>query len=599
MKPPNDSYNTIEPTLVPIMANRLDAIVREMSNTLQRAARSAVIAACRDFSCSIVTADNQLLSAAEGLPVHVFGGHLQTASMCEIHSDLAEGDAFLHNDPYLGNTHPADHTIISPVFFEGVHVFSVLAKAHQADIGNSIPSTYHAAARDVYEEGSLIFPCVRVQKNYALVDDVIRMCRARIRVPEQWYGDFLACLGSVRTGEKRLKQFCQKYGIRVVQQFVDAWLNYSEQRMAHAIQKLPRAKLVNKGCHDPFEPFLPAGIPIKIGIDIDPDAAIITVDLQDNIDCVACGLNQSEATAMNNAVAGVFNCLDADIPHNAGSFRRVRVLLRDGSVVGRPTFPHSCSMATGNLAANIVNTIQSAFAQLGDGFGLAEGGCSMGIGQAVVSGNDYRRNGAPYINQLFVCFGGGPAGPKADGWVNYGLPQLAGLIYRDSVEIAEMKQPLVIRSIRLLPGTCGAGRHRGSPASEAIYGPKRDPMTVIIPSNCQHNPPRGVNGGYNGILAETYVEDAGGSKTKLPNFVRIEVRPGEWIGGVENSGAGYGSPLERDPQKVLSDVLEGWETTTRALEVYGVVLVGTVKDENLRIDTQKTIERRKLPVATM
>jgi N-methylhydantoinase B len=256
-------------------------------------------------------------------------------------------------------------------------------------------------------------------------------------------------------------------------------------------------------------------------------------------------------------------------------------------------------MATGNLAANIVNTIQSAFAQLGDGFGLAEGGCSMGIGQAVVSGKDYRRNGAPYINQLFVCFGGGPAGPNADGWVNYGLPQLAGLIYRDSVEIAEMKQPLVIRSIRLLSGTCGAGRYRGSPASEAIYGPKSDPMTVIIPSNCQHNPPRGVNGGHDGILAETYVEDAGGSKRKLPNVVRIEVHPGEWIGGVENSGAGYGSPLEREPQKVLTDVMEGWETTARALEVYGVVLVGTVKDENLRIDTQKTIERRKLLVSTM
>ena len=35
----------------------------------------------------------------------------------------------------------------------GIHRYTVLAKAHQADIGNSVPTTYFAAARDVYEEG--------------------------------------------------------------------------------------------------------------------------------------------------------------------------------------------------------------------------------------------------------------------------------------------------------------------------------------------------------------------------------------------------------------------------------------------------------------
>ena len=31
------------------------------------------VASARDFSCSLVTADNQLLTAAEGAPVHVLG----------------------------------------------------------------------------------------------------------------------------------------------------------------------------------------------------------------------------------------------------------------------------------------------------------------------------------------------------------------------------------------------------------------------------------------------------------------------------------------------------------------------------------------------
>ena len=114
--------------------------------------------------------------------------------------DFQEGDAFLHNDPYLGNTHPADHTILVPVFAEGEHVFTTCVKAHQADIGNAIPTTYTPKAIDVYAEGALIFPCVWVQRDYQDVGDIIRMCEKRIRVPEIWYGDYLAMVAGPASG---------------------------------------------------------------------------------------------------------------------------------------------------------------------------------------------------------------------------------------------------------------------------------------------------------------------------------------------------------------------------------------------------------------
>ena len=123
--------------LTAVLANRFDVIVREMTNTLFRTGRSAVLNMARDFSCCIVTADNQLLTAAEGLQAHVLGAGLQTAlDDRSRHPDLAPGDAFLHNDPLAGNTHPADHTLLVPVFIDGRHLFTVSAKAHQADCGN-------------------------------------------------------------------------------------------------------------------------------------------------------------------------------------------------------------------------------------------------------------------------------------------------------------------------------------------------------------------------------------------------------------------------------------------------------------------------------
>ena len=57
----------LDPTLVSVLSHRLDAIVREMTNTLFRTGRSAVLNTAKDFSCSIVTAEDELLASVEGL----------------------------------------------------------------------------------------------------------------------------------------------------------------------------------------------------------------------------------------------------------------------------------------------------------------------------------------------------------------------------------------------------------------------------------------------------------------------------------------------------------------------------------------------------
>ena len=209
-----------------ILNNRFEGVARKMANTLLRAGRSGVLNRARDFSACIVTADHQLLAAAESLPIHVLSGpDLMARYMKETHPVLRRGDAFLHNSPYHGCSHPADHTILVPVVDDdGAHRFTVVAKAHQADIGNSIPTTYHGTARDVYEEGALIFPAVRVQRDYETFEDIVRMCEMRIRVPKQWRGDFLAMLGAARIGEREILELAGELGWDTLDQFAERWL---------------------------------------------------------------------------------------------------------------------------------------------------------------------------------------------------------------------------------------------------------------------------------------------------------------------------------------------------------------------------------------
>ena len=585
------SERTLDPVLLAVIANRLDAICREMTNTLLRSGRSTVLNMARDFSCSIITSEHELLASAEGLPVHVIGTELLAGAMADLHPNFAAGDAFLHNDPYLGNTHPADHSILVPVFFEGEHVFTTCAKAHQADCGNSLPTTYMAGARDVYEEGALCFPCVQVQRGYEEVADVIRMCRQRIRVADQWYGDHLAGIGAARIGELRLKGLCEKYGLETIRSFIREWFDYSERRIAEAIARLPSGTLVGETTHDPY-PGAPDGIPLRVTISIDAAAGRIEVDLRDNPDNYPNGLNESAACARNNAVTGVFNSIDPDIPHNAGSFRRISVLLREGCVAGIPRFPHSCSMATTNVGDRIVSMTQAAFAGIGDGFGLAEGAGGQGISFAVVSGLDSRRGGAPYVNQIFLGGSGGPGGPEADGWPTYLSPVVAALLYHDSTELDEQKYAFHVYEKRLIPDSEGAGRHRGGLGTRAVYGPKDLPLTVVYTVEGHFNPPRGVRGGLPGSPADAGQFDAQGNRVEIPLVAAIEVLPGGRAVSVTSGGGGYGDPLERDPALVLEDVLEGWVSHARARDIYGVLLVDAPAGQ-LSIDAGGTSAQRE------
>ncbi|MDB6107787.1 MAG: hydantoinase B/oxoprolinase protein [Gammaproteobacteria bacterium] len=571
-----------------VIANRINAILREMTNTLLRSGRSAILTTARDFSCSIVTADNRLLATAEGLPIQIFGSHLQSKTVSDMHKDIAPGDAFLHNDPYHGNTHAADHTILVPVFVGGRHFFTAVSKAHQADIGNSFPTTYMPMAKDVYEEGALIFSATRIQRDYKDIEDIIRICRMRIRVPDQWYGDYLACLGSARIGERRLTELVDRYGAATIDTFIEEWFDYSERRMEHALKGLKSGRYIAISAHDPLPGITSESIPVKVIATVDADEGRIEIDLRDNMDCLEAGINLSRSTSVNSAVTGLFNVLDADIPHNEGTLRRVIVHVRENCIVGYPIHPTCCSVATSNVADRVINATQSALSTAGQ-FGLAEGGASLGAGTAVVGGKDARRNNGPFVNQLVITAMGGAASAVCDGWLTMGVPVTGGLLLRDSVEIDEQKYPIQIDRLELVPDSAGPGKFRGGASTRVEYGPRFGPMTVGVMADTRINPARGANGGLPGRPHYLALRDLiTGTETEIPSFGQFEMRPTQRLVGIDAAGGGYGYPHERDPERVRTDVLEGWVSLGQAREVYGVELSGRIDDETLAVDTEET-----------
>ena len=321
---------------------------------------------------------------------------------------------------------------------------------------------------------------------------------------------------------------------------------------------------------------------MTVKVTVESDGPSIEVDLRDNPDCMPCGLNLSESCARSAAMIGLFNALgDASVPTNQGSFRRVRILLRENCIVGIPRHPTSCSAATTNLAERLTGAVQLAMAQFGDEFGMAEAGVGLSAGQAVISGNDPRKAGAPYVNQVILGDTLGAAAAQEDGWLTLLSVVSAGVCLFDSVEVDEIQYPLRVRQRRLVPNSEGAGTFRSAPSSLVEFGPIDCTMRVVFGSDGRVNRPQGVRGGLAGGPASNSIENHNGDTSVLPAWVDVTLNPGEHVTGISCAGGGYGSPLRRDTLRVKRDVDEGWVTRDRAREVYGVVFTarGIVDDE--------------------
>lgn len=572
-----------------ILSNRIDGINRKMANTMLRTCRSGVLNRARDYSVCVITADCQLLSSAEALPIHtLWGPHEMARYMKEFHPDLKRGDAFLHNSPFHGNSHAADHALLVPVIDDdGIHRLTLVVKAHQADCGNSVPTTLHATARDLYEEGALLFPCVKIQSNYAFVDDIVRMCRMRIRVPEQFFGDLMASVGAARTGERAFLELGREIGWDRLEKYREQWFDYSETMMIKELKSMTSGSTKSISWHDHFPGTPEEGIRIVADITIDSENANIHVDLTECPDNMPCGLNLTEATTRTAAMIGIFNSLDSRVPPNAGSFRRIKLTLREGAVAGIPAFPCSTSVATTNVADHVSNAVQRGIAEISARNGMGDTGSAFSPTTTSVSGKD-PRNGKPFVNMMFLGHTAGAGHSHGDAWMTMLHAGNGGLCQIDSIELSELYHPIQIAERRLLADTEGAGKHRGAPALRVEYGPiPGAELDVVYASDGVQHPAKGAQGGGSAAPAEQKLRDRNGTVHELPPVHRLILGNGQNIIGVAQGGGGFGDPKQRDPQRVVADVREGYVSVERAREVYGVALT-----DDIELDVAATSELR-------
>ena len=87
------------------------------------------------------------------------------------------------------------------------------------------------------------------------------------------------------------------------------------------------------------------------------------------------------------------------------------------------------------------------------------------------------------------------------------------------------------------------------------------------------DPPWGIFGGHDGLNAGLRLLGPNGEFEHWPaKFSGRTIPAGSALEITVPSSGGYGDPLEREPQQVISDIRDGFTTLQQAHDDYGVVI---------------------------
>jgi N-methylhydantoinase B len=152
---------------------------------------------------------------------------------------------------------------------------------------------------------------------------------------------------------------------------------------------------------------------------------------------------------------------------------------------------------------------------------------------------------------------------------------------------------VLYEKFEVAPDSAGYGRYRGGYGSHRRWIMRGDAVNSIHGDREEVTPP-GVNGGTNGGPNRLVLNMGTERERNLGMFAtNVELKEGDAIDFMSNGGGGYGNPLEREPEVVLEEVIDGFLSVEKARDVYGVVIAVVDPDvHDFRIDTKATERRR-------
>ena len=555
----------MDPVRLEVYRHLLASVAEEMGAVLRRSAFSPNIKERRDYSCALFDPAAEMAALAAHIPVHLGAMPLSVAS-CVEELEMGPGDVAILNDPYRGGSHLPDITLVAPVFTdadgdagagrdaaEGVRANDgdaggrllgfVANRAHHADVGGKTPGSMGLAA-ELSEEGVVIAPQLLVCGG-EVQTELLGFILESVRTPVEREGDLRAQLASIRRGEIRLLEMCDRYGAEEILQYMGELADYSERVTRRFLASLPDGRYRFEDALD------------DDGVTEEPVALVATVTIRgDEAEVDFSGTSPQRPSSVNapyavavSAAYYVFRALiGEEVPSNGGIIRPIHVTAPEGTVVN-PSPPAAVAAGNVETSQRITDVLLGALAQaLPDQVPAASQGTMNNI---TVGGWDPARN-RPYA--YYETIAGGAGASRASDGASATHTHMTNTL-NTPAEALEYAYPLRVLRYEVRRRSGGEGKHSGGD------GVRRDLQVLASAKACilsdrRRLAPYGLDGGANGHPGRNVLIQGDAERT-LPGKVCFDLESGDVLSVRTPGGGGYGDQCAPDPSADAKPEQEG------------------------------------------
>ena len=567
-----------------VFANHARAAAENMAYTLYRTAHSTFVKETEDFTIQILDPSGQVCAVPMDLGATWYVG-LNYGPAIGMIDGYAPGDIGATNDPYSGflATHAPDLHMWKPIFWEGEILAYASGHIHNTDMGGAVPASLSRTLTEIHQEGVRI-PPLKMYREGVLNEEALRIMLLNVRKPEQNLGDLKAFVGALNTGERKILDMVRKFGVEGFRQGQAGLLDYAEHQAREILRSIPDGEYFFCDYTDEDSA---GGNPCRLALTLKIQGESAVLDFTGTDPQLTSALNVPTGGAPRHTLllVGVYYVLytlNPQILLNAGLIRPFTCITPEGTVLN-PSFPAAVGMRS-LTCARLRSLIFGAFSlAIPERMPAAPAGTSSIMNVRTVD-NRTRETVLAAVNPVV---GGAGGMPHRDGTNGSGAD--GAYLKNTPIEITETEVPIQFLRYGLMPDSGGAGRWRGGLASVLEFK-VFSPATHITARNrdrCRFRP-WGTLGGHSGKPSDFLLNPGTPRERILGNTDIVTMDPGEVLHIHSPGGGGRGSPLEREPERVLQDVRRGYVSVAAAETDYGVVIQDDV------VDMPATAARRAL-----
>lgn len=551
-----------DPITTEIIRNAFVSCAQDMNATLIRSSYTPIIYEGKDCSVAILDEHGDVLGQSLGLPL--FLGNLEIC--VKLAADLfgwdafRAGDVFYMNDSYMTGTHLNDATIFGPIFWNEQLVGFSATRAHWLDVGAKDPGG-PMDSHEIYQEGMRWGP-TRIYDAGSPREDIIDLLRRNGRFGYSLVGDMNAQVAACRTGEERFRAILDRFGYDAYDAARAEIYRQSEELERTAVAAIPDGTYRAEGYLD--DDGLGHGpIPVHVRVDVEGDR--MTIDLDGSAPIAEGPVNCGFAQTISACRVAFKLLINPERPVDGGTFKTLEVKAPERSIFAAEE-PAACQWYFSSLGLLIDLVVTALAPALPEMVAAGHFGDSM---VAYLSGADPRRGGQPFLYVMPHAGGWGAfeGGDGEDGLIN----NVNGGFKDYPVEIFEVKYPALIRSYGFRPDTGGPGRFRGGCGLRRTFEVEPE-ARVYLWFERSVTPGWGLFGGRDAVGPDVVVNPGRPDERHMLKTNAHRLEPGSIVELLTGGGGGFGNPLERDPERVVADVRDGYVSVDAAARDYGVVI---------------------------